>query len=180
MSLRLSLPLLLCLLLAIAPEANAALSGNDLLTGKTVDIKPGGKGTVVVFLSASCPCSNAHIAAMKKLSEDFKSFAFAAIHSNADEALEPSRKYFRAAQLPFPVLQDTGAKIADEYKASKTPHAYVLSPEGKIVYKGGVTSSASAAPAAKQYLRNALADLSAGRAVQQNETRTLGCMIARD
>lgn len=113
------------------------------------------------------------------MAADFKDFSFVGIHSNADETVNEAKTYFSAAQLPFPVLQDAQSKFADEYKALKTPHAFVLSPDGKILYKGGVTSSASGSASDKQYLRNALTNLVDGKAVELAQTRTLGCVIER-
>src|SRR5690606_38398730 len=56
-------PALLCLLLfsGIASNAMAAVSGKNLYTGNPIVVKPGKKGTVLIFLSAVCPCSNSHI-----------------------------------------------------------------------------------------------------------------------
>lgn len=167
------------LLLSFARPATAEISGTDLATAKPLKVEAGKKGTVVVFMSAKCPCSNQHVPVLTKLAEEFKDFSFVAVHSNTDETAAEAKAYFAAAHLPFPVLQDEKARIADEYKAFKTPHAYVLGADGKVVYRGGVTSSASAAHTDKQYLRNALADLTEGKAVQQADTRTLGCVIAR-
>ena len=119
--------------LCLASQAFASVSGQGLLTGKMLNVKPGNKGTVVVFLSAKCPCSDSHVPVLKKLAEEFKDFSFVAIHSNADEQIDSSKSYFETAKLPFPVLQDEKSKIADEYRAFKTPHVFVLSPEGKIL-----------------------------------------------
>lgn len=162
-----------------ASLASAALTGKDLLTGQTTDIAPGGKGTVLVFLSARCPCSNSHVAALRSLAKEFKAFSFVAVHSNVDESPDEAKVYFKGADLPFTVLQDEGTKIADEYKALKTPHAFILSPEGRILYKGGVTNSNRAEKADQFFLREALTDIQADRPVKVSEGRALGCNISR-
>ncbi len=169
----------LLVLFGLALNANAAISGKDLLTEKTIEIAPGKKGTVIVFLSAKCPCSNSHVRIMKKLAADFNEITFVAVHSNADEGLALSRPYFKTADFPFPVIEDDKDKLADKFKALKTPHAFLISPAGKILYKGGVTSSTSGETADKHFLRDALSDVTAGRAVKVAEGRTLGCAISR-
>jgi hypothetical protein len=116
---------------------------------------------------------------VKTLAQQFKNFSFVVIHSNTDEDPENSKKYFKTADLSIPVLQDQNAKIADEFKAFKTPHVFILSPDGKTLYQGGATSSAIAQSADRQYMRDALADIEAGRPVQVPEGRTLGCVISR-
>lgn len=172
------LSLLLCLL-GFALIANAAISGINLLTDQATDVLAGKKGTVVVFLSAKCPCSNSHVQILKKLAGEFKDFSFVAVHANADEATELSKVYFKTADFSFPVIQDNGGRLADEFKALKTPHAFLLGADGKILYKGGVTSSHNGSTADRQFLRDALIDVAAGRTVKVAEGRTLGCMISR-
>lgn len=166
----------ICLFFA---QARASVGGLDLMSGKSIDVKSGKKGEVVVFMSAKCPCSNSHVAILKKLAKDYPGFSFVAVHSNVDEAKELTQEYFKKVDLPFPVIQDDGARIADVYKAFKTPHAFVVGPDGKTLYQGGVTNSHNGESADRNYLREALADLEAGRAVKTAEGRTLGCAISR-
>jgi hypothetical protein len=94
--------------------------------------------------------------------------------------LEFSKKYFEGKNISFKVIQDKKAELADHFKAYKTPHAYVLSSTGEVLYEGGVTDSAHFSRANKKFLRQALLDLSANRKVQNAEGRTLGCAIARE
>ncbi len=166
---------------AATPAANSAsLSGADLLTSKEVTITAEKKKSlVVVFLSAVCPCSNSHLSELKSLKNDFPDFAFVGIHSVASEPKELTRSYFQKAELPFPVLRDNAYKIADQYKALKTPHAFVIKPDGEIVYRGGVSSSSDFARADRKFLREALDDLEHQRPVKTKEGRTLGCAITR-
>lgn len=158
---------------------SATLKGTEILSGKAQEVAPKAEGTVVVFLSATCPCSNSHVEELKSLSQEYPQFSFVAVHSNIDEDLESSKDYFAKAQLGFPVLQDNNAKIADEFKALKTPHAFVLSPDGKMLYQGGVSSSRDIKKADRKFLREALTDLKQHVAVKTPEGRTLGCTISR-
>lgn len=161
----------------------------DLVHGKDVKVSPGAKGTVLVFLSIRCPCSHGHMQILKDLSKDFTDFSFYGVHSNTDEDLSLSQKYFLDSKLPFPVIQDDQAKLADHFRAFKTPHAFILSAPSHgpsvspfhlpVVYRGGVTSSSQDPASGLQYLRNALMDLQKGNKVGQPETRTLGCHILR-
>ena len=169
----------LLLLLIFTVNAFAAISGIELQSGKPTEIKSGARGMVALFLSAKCPCSNSHINVVKELANQYKEFAFVAIHANADESIEQARSYFKAANLPFPAVQDAQGKLADELKASKTPHAFVISPDGKILYKGGVTSSHEGSTSGRQYLREALEDLQAARSLRNPIARTIGCAISR-
>lgn len=179
------IPVLLFNLMPSRSEATVygKLKGNDLVTNGLVDLdleKDQKKALVVLFLSAKCPCSNSHIAEIQNLSSEFKDFEFVAVHSNQDEKLDLSKQYFSNLNLKFPVIQDEKAKLADIYKAYKTPHAFVVYPDGKIAYQGGVSSSHEFLKADKKYLRDALTDIQNKRPVKVSESRTLGCSISRE
>lgn len=176
--------LLFCIALvfgaASAPaHAGFVVSGSDIRSGQPVQVEPGALGTVVVFVSAACPCSNSHVPELRALAKEFPQFHFVAVHANADEAREEATTYFAKADMPFPVVRDRGAKLADEFRALKTPHAYVKLVDGSLAYRGGVTDSKDLHRSQRKFLREALADLVAGRPVAKPEGRTLGCVIAR-
>jgi peroxiredoxin len=164
-------------------SAPTELSGNNLLTGTPIkhslQLKEK-KATVVVFMSAKCPCSNSHLSVVKDLAKKYSEFQFVAVHSNSDESPEMAKKYFTAAQLPFDVIQDSKMQLADGFKALKTPHVFVVNPQGEILYQGGVTNSASAGSADKNFLAEALEDIHQGREVKTKNGRTLGCIIMRE
>ena len=69
------------------------ITGPSAVSGKEVSVKAGGRGLVVTFLSAKCPCSDSHVAVLKDLSAKFKEFSFVAIHSNFDEAADLTKAY---------------------------------------------------------------------------------------
>ena len=137
------------------------------------------KGVVLIFLSAKCPCSNNHIQEIKTLAQEYPTFQFLAIHSNTDESEALAEPYFKALNLDFAVLNDPDAKIADLLKAFKTPHSFVISNSGQILYKGGVSNSSNPAKADQHLLKEALEDTLNGKPVRTPEGRTLGCMITR-
>ena len=158
-----------------------SVSGRDLLTSKELTLRPKDHpgGLVVVFLSARCPCSQSHVDALRSLAGRFPGYAFVGVHSNSDEPLSEAERVFEKAHLPFPLIEDQDAKLANRFSALKTPHAYVLNSLGEVVYRGGVSSSRDYSRARKKYLEEALLDLQAGQKVRNPETRTLGCVIKR-
>src|SRR5262249_48864082 len=127
--------------ISVAQAVPTKIIGTRLVDSKSVAIEAGSKGLVVVFLSAVCPCSNSHVDELRALQKEFGEFNFIGVHSNVDEAKDPTIHYFQKANLPFPVIQDTGAKLADEFHALKTPHAFVIRQDGSVVYQGGVSDS---------------------------------------
>lgn len=137
------------------------------------------KGTVLVFISSTCPCSNAHIGHLVDLTQANPDIKFIGIHSNANESLVESQKYFKSLNLPFPVIQDHEAEWADRLKAYRTPHAFLITPLGSLAYQGGITSSANPERADSFYLKVTLKKFVAGEKVENSRTRVLGCQIAR-
>ncbi|MBC7386965.1 MAG: redoxin family protein [Cryobacterium sp.] len=143
------------------------------------------KATVVVFLSAKCPCSASHESSLRSLATEYgaKGFQFIGIHSNRDETAEFAKAHFQSLHLPFPVIEDGQANetppLATAYGALKTPHAFVVSPSGEILYSGGVDDSKDATRATKLFLKDALIAVATGKKPEVTESRTLGCVIQR-
>ena len=167
--------------LFFALSAQGAMTGMDVVSGARHTLDPSSsKATVYVFLSARCPCSNGHEGALKALHQEFakKGFQFVGIHSNQNENPEETRAHFVEAKLPFPVVEDEGAKLADEFRALKTPHVFVKKGEDSL-FEGGVDDTASGMDSKKQFLRNALLEIESGKSVSQSRVRVLGCAISR-
>ncbi len=165
-----------------AAKEVSSIDGTNVLDDKFIHLetKSAAKGTVVVFMSAKCPCSASHEGLLKDLSAQFKDFKFIAVHANSDETSAATKEHFTAAALPFPVIQDSKSRLANELGALKTPHAFIISPAGEILYQGGVTDSHVGPSAKKQFLKDALEDVQAGKAVRMKEGRALGCFIQRE
>lgn len=156
------------------------VQGWDLRAQKNVEVPAPTVGRAVVFLSAKCPCSNSHVEHLNELQKKNPKIQFIGVHSNSDESKEDSVTYFSNRGFSFPVLHDVGGKWADELKALKTPHAYLVSPEGEILFHGGVTSSNDANRAKEFFLKNALQDFTDNKEITKKEARALGCAITRD
>lgn len=165
------------------PETLHAL---DLRTGQKIQasLKSTGdskKHTVLIFVSIYCPCSRSHQGVLKKLHEEFsgQQVQFFGVHSNANETVEDSLAYFKQADLPFPVIQDEGEQLANELGAYKTPHAYILDPESKVLYQGGVDNKSDAAFATEHFVRDNLILIKKGLKIGESKRRVLGCQILR-
>lgn len=169
------------LAMSIAPQRLAKITATDLFTGqqKTLSLDASKKGTVVVFLSSQCPCSVDHEQTLRETAERFSDFQFVAVHSNADESVEEAKAHFTKGQWKFPVYQDHGTDLADLFAAAKTPHAFVLTPKGIVVFQGGVTDSRRTAHAHRNFLEETLTRMRKGAPIENKEAKTLGCAISR-
>lgn len=165
------------------PALPSEINSIDLLTNNSIKISTqftDKKALIFIFMSSKCPCSNSHVSEVKSLQKKYSDFTFFIVHSNVNEEIEFSKKYFASLELPITVLQDSEAKLADTLKAYKTPHSFVVSPKGEILYKGGVTNSNTAEKADKHYLAEALEDIQNIRPVKITEAKALGCFISRE
>ncbi|MBS1960657.1 MAG: redoxin family protein [Bdellovibrionales bacterium] len=161
----------------------ATIAGTDVVGGKpaSVSISSALRATVVAFLSAVCPCSGSHEAELESLRAKYEAegFRFIGVHANQDEAPAPTAAHFKSSPIRFPIVEDAGAKLADAVGALKTPHVYVVKPDGEILYQGGVDDSHQASAAQKHFLADALAAIASGRRPDVAQARTLGCVISR-
>ncbi|HUP91017.1 MAG TPA: redoxin domain-containing protein [Solimonas sp.] len=82
---------------------------------------------------------------------------------------------------PSHVLLDPSGALGHLYSAKTTPHMFLVNPEGKLIYAGGVDSIPSADPddikAAKPYVKVALAEAMSGKPVTDAVTQPYGCSV---
>jgi len=144
-------------------------------------LKDSPKATVLVFISSRCPCSAGHEIVLTKIAEKYSSlgFRFIGVHANANESVSEARARFEDVKLGFPIVQDDGAKIANLFGALKTPHVFIVSPSGEVLFSGGVDDSRTGLNPKHRYLEDALAALAEGKIPKEKEVRTLGCVIER-
>ena len=117
------------------------LQAQDLQTNHRVEVSFRGvelKATVVVFVSSRCPCSHNHVGALNALYRNYhaKGVSFLGVHANADQNDTSDRAYFSRRPFEFRVIRDPGLLVA-QLGALKTPHAFVLSPTGQVLFRGG-------------------------------------------
>ncbi len=135
--------------------------------------------TVVVFVSALCPISMDYGERLTKLNADFSSrdVLMMLVNSNQNESDAQVEERRKVARLPMPVYRDPNNGLAEELAAYGTPSAVVLDQRGTIRYSGAIDDARNPTRVTKQYLREAIEAVLAGKAVAQAQTRTLGCSI---
>ncbi len=82
---------------------------------------------------------------------------------------------------PSATLLDPTGAMGRAYGARNTPQMFIISPTGVVLYQGAIDDRPSARPSslegATNYVRAALADIEAGRAVQVAQTTPYGCSV---
>jgi peroxiredoxin len=162
------------------------------LSGKPVklsDLK--GKFVVLEWVNPECPYVQKHYdsANMQTLQKEFgaKQVAWLAINSTREGHAEFKSPQQMAGWMkekggaPAATLLDRDSKVGKLYGAVTTPHMYVIDPKGTLVYVGAIDDKRSTNPAdvktAKNYVRVALGESMAGKAVSTASTSPYGCTV---
>jgi len=118
---------------------------------------------------------------MEKLFQDYKSkgIAVIGINSNASEDAGVVKNHAAEKGLNFTILKDPSNKIADKLGAARTPEAYFLDGNNKLVYHGRIDNSQNPAAIEANDLRNAIDATLAGKPVEKPEAKSFGCSIKR-
>jgi len=155
------------------PDANGKEHSLNSLKGKN--------GTVFIFVATRCPVSNAYNERMEALAQDYKAKGInvVGINSNVTEPASEVKTHAADKHLTFIILKDEGNKIADRFGAAKTPEAYVLDANNKLVYHGRIDNAQNPANITANDLRNALDEVLAGKQVSKTGGLAFGCSIKR-
>jgi hypothetical protein len=149
-----------------------------------------GKPVVLEWNNPGCPFVKKHYQGnMQALQKEVvaQGGVWLAINSTRDD----SGDYLTPAQLgrwmseqkasPTATLMDEDGKVGQAYAARVTPHMYIVNAQGVLVYAGGIDSIASARvddiPKATNYVRQAMAEIKAGKPVSVANSRAYGCSV---
>lgn len=150
-----------------------------------------GKTVVLEWFNPGCPFVKKHYESgnMQKLQEEFtgKGVVWLTIDSSApfrQGHLTPAEANARITEWkmkPSALLLDPDGKAGQTYGAKTTPHMFVISPDGKVIYQGAIDSTPSNSPAAiasaTNYVKAALDESMAGKPVTTASTRPYGCSV---
>src|SRR5437764_8581871 len=100
----------------------------------------GAKAVVVLFLGTQCPINNLYLPVVAELHKKYapRGVVFVGVNSNAQDDADAVARHAREFNLPFPVLRDAGAKVADRFAAARTPEAFVLDGTRTARYRGRI------------------------------------------
>ncbi len=143
------------------------------------------KAVAVVFLGTECPISNSYALRLVELNKEFgpKGVQFLAVNSNWQDTPLRVTGHAKEYGIPFPVLKDAANVVADHFGARRTPEAFVLRPDGTILYQGRIDDQFGVGirrpePTRRDFAE-ALEDVLAGKEVRVAKTEVVGCLIAR-
>ncbi len=140
------------------------------------------KAIVILFLTFECPVSNSYLAELTELARTCKDTAFVGVCTSAEEPAQLGRQ-MQEFQVGFPLVQDVRHRIVDVLKARVTPEVFVLDGQFVLRYRGRVDDAWAARlkrnkEVSRHDLREALAEVRAGKTVTRPVTQAVGCPIA--
>jgi peroxiredoxin len=173
--------------LAEGPAIGAAAPRFELKTidGKDFSLADAEKSNalvVLVFVSTTCPYSNAYNDRMRDIASTYakKGVLFVGVNSNSTETVQDAVNHAKKHGHTFTIVKDPGNKVADLYDARRTPEAFVIAKDGKLEYHGRIDENyEDASKVTSPDLKNALDALLASQPVAKAETKAFGCTIKR-
>lgn len=150
-----------------------------------------GKTVVLEWFNPGCPFVVKHYGSgnMQKLQEEFtaKGVVWLTINSSAAgkeghlTAEQAEKQISEWKMKSTALLLDPDGKAGQTYGAKNTPHMFIISPEGKVVYQGAIDSKPSAKPediaSSTNYVKVALDESMAGKPVSNASTKPYGCSV---
>jgi peroxiredoxin len=150
-----------------------------------------GKYVVLEWVNHGCPFVRKHYGSgnMQALQKEMtgKGVVWLSVCSSAEgkEGYMTPAEWKKAeaekGAAPTDVLLDPEGAVGHLYGAKSTPHMFVITPEGTLVYKGAIDDKPTYDPedvkGAKNYVRQALAEAMAGKPVSEPETKAYGCSV---
>ncbi|HQR30117.1 MAG TPA: thioredoxin family protein [Anaeromyxobacteraceae bacterium] len=97
--------------------------------------------------------------------------------------VEVNREAATAWKIDYPILLDETGAVGRAYGATNTPHMFVVTPDGKLAYRGAIDNSPDGEQGSPQggwlvdHVSEAVVDLTLGRPVRTRETKPYGCSV---
>lgn len=150
-----------------------------------------GKTVVLEWTNQDCPYVKKHYGSgnMQALQKEAAAggVVWLSISSSAPghlghvNGLEADQLTAERKAAPAAFLLDADGRVGRAYGAATTPHMFVIDKDGIIAFMGGIddkpTTNQADIKTARNYVREAIAALAAGKPVQTTSARPYGCTI---
>lgn len=170
-----------------APMVNHKMESTAEEQVSLSDLK-GQNGTIVMFTCNTCPFVIAwedRYAELYEMASE-NDMGMALINSNeakrsGDDSMEEMMSHAEEKGYEeIPYLLDANSGLANAFGGKSTPHVFLFDKDWKLVYEGAIDDNYKSAKEAKShYLKDAITNLSAGKKIDPNNTKALGCSIKR-
>jgi hypothetical protein len=93
---------------------------------------------------------------------------------------EAMKQYAEKQQYRWYYAIDKDNELADAFGAKRTPECFLFDKEGKLVYHGAIDDNPQDGESVKrQHLKEAITEMSSGKPVSVQVTKSVGCGIKR-
>jgi peroxiredoxin len=155
------------------------------VSGNPVRLDPAAAAaTVVVFTANGCPYARAWHERIQDVARDYadRDVTVLQVVSNDDadhpeDSGDAMRQRVAAGDFAGPLLHDADQSVAQAYGATATPEVFIVDRKGVVRYHGAPDGDYDDPALAAGWLREALDDVLAGRAVARPSTSPAGCSI---
>jgi peroxiredoxin len=138
----------------------------------------GKRGAVIVFWSGVCSHCVRYDGYLNSFATLHPELALLAIASRHGETPEQIRETMGARGIRFPIVHDSGGRVARQWASMQTPRAFLIGAGRALLYRGAIDNfKYPADPEYAAYLEPAIAEFLAGKPVQRAETASFGCAI---
>jgi len=144
----------------------------------------GQKAVVFLFLMHDCPIANSYAPVINTLYRDFErhQVAFYLVYAEPGLSAAVAKRHVKEYGLLCPALLDTTQTLAKRFQATISPEAFVVSPDGKILYQGRIDDrfisfSNKRHQAGVEDLRLALYAVVEERPIAVTRTKAVGCFL---
>ena len=147
------------------------------------------KGFIIVFTCNHCPFAKLYPPRLNALNSKYDSLGVPLIAiSSTDTMMYEEDTYPKMIakatdeQFNFPYLFDEMQSVAKNFKAQKTPHAFIIWKENEkwvVKYNGAIDDNGmEPEKVTEHYVANAVDALLAKKKITIPETKSIGCQIA--
>ena len=159
------------------------------ITGQEITLKSAAKenGLLVMFSCNTCPVVIKNQSRAKEICEYSlnKNIGVVVLNSNEanrsdEESLEAMKSYAKTQAYAWYYAVDKNNELADAFGANRTPECFLFDKSGKLVYHGAIDDNPNnESSVGRRHLKEAINELTNGKAVSVKETRSVGCNIKR-
>ncbi|TVP56134.1 MAG: thioredoxin family protein [Nodularia sp. (in: Bacteria)] len=139
----------------------------------------------VIAMCNHCPYVKLYLERLKNIQAEFAPEGFTLIGMNANsatpqltESVDHMKAFAHSHKLNFPYIWDSTQDVTRSFGASKTPMAFLVDKNGIVRYRGQIDNHPQEPSSlGEDYLRNAIASLFKGQAINLPQTEPTGTSL---
>ncbi|MEO7047262.1 MAG: thioredoxin family protein [Ferruginibacter sp.] len=145
------------------------------------------KGVLVMFSCNTCPYVIKNQERTKAIAAyaEKNNVGFILLNSNEaqrsdEDAYAQMKKYADDQKYSWPYVIDKNSEVANAFGANRTPECFLFDKNGFLVYHGAIDDSpADPSTITRQHLKEAISQMTEGKAVMVAQSKSVGCGIKR-